>query len=156
MKINVVKAFSGVFQCCWENIICSFFPGRNKKFPSQPDKIGWCNHSDQPSYVCDYSLGEGRVLFFFFFFRFVNSTTKIIHFIFIAAQESITKELDELLTDLLGKKKTTEEVCACGVLDAIKECGRNKATMLAESSRTAALWIQYMNMIHILRSFIRA
>ncbi|KAK2568707.1 hypothetical protein P5673_006701, partial [Acropora cervicornis] len=25
------------------------------------------------------------------------------------AQESITKELDELLTDLLGKKKTTEE-----------------------------------------------
>ena len=88
--------------------------------------------------------------------RSVNSTTKIIHFIFIAAQESITKELDELLTDLLGKKKTTEEVCASGVLDAIKEHARNKATMLAESSRTAALWIQYMNMIDILRSFIRA
>ena len=87
--------------------------------------------------------------------RSVNSTTKIIHFIFIAAQESITKELDELLTDLLGKKKTTE-VCASGVLGAIKEQARNKATMLAESSRTAALWIQYMNMIDILRSFIRA
>ena len=26
------------------------------------------NHSDQPSYVCDYSLGEGRGSFFFFFF----------------------------------------------------------------------------------------
>ena len=61
-----------------------------------------------------------------------------------------------MLTDLLGKKKTTEEVCASGVLDAIKERARNKATMLAESSRTAALWIQYMNMIDILRSFIRA
>ena len=41
MKINVIKAFSGVFQCCWENIICSFFPARHKKFPSQLDKIGW-------------------------------------------------------------------------------------------------------------------
>ena len=61
-----------------------------------------------------------------------------------------------MLTDLLGTKKTTEEVCASGVLDAIKERARNKATMLAESSRTAALWIQYMNMIDILRSFIRA
>ena len=25
------------------------------------------NHSDQPSYVCDYSLGEGRGPFFCFF-----------------------------------------------------------------------------------------
>ena len=41
MKINVIKAFSGVFQCCWGNIICSFFPARHKKFPSQLDKIGW-------------------------------------------------------------------------------------------------------------------
>ena len=41
MKINVIKAFSGVFQCCWENIICPFFPARHKKFPSQLDKIGW-------------------------------------------------------------------------------------------------------------------
>ena len=53
-------------------------------------------------------------------------------FIFIAVQESITKELDELLTDLLGKKKTTEKVCAPGVLDTMKERARNKATMLAE------------------------
>ena len=107
MKINVIKAFSGVSQCCWENIICSFFPARHKKFPSQLDKIGWFpsqlikyisqagiprafksldpkrpeqrrqkrdktgffrkrNHSNQPSYVCDYSLGEGTGSFFFF------------------------------------------------------------------------------------------
>ena len=108
MKINVIKAFSGVFQCCWENIICSFLT--HKKFPSQLDKIGWfpsqlikfisqpgipCafksldpnrpnksdktgtkqvffskrNHSDQLSYVCDYSLGEGMGSFLFFFSR---------------------------------------------------------------------------------------
>ena len=29
MKINVIKASSRVFQCCWENIICSFFPARH-------------------------------------------------------------------------------------------------------------------------------
>ena len=34
------------------------------------DKTGFFrkrNHSDQPSYVCDYSLGEGRGSFFLFF-----------------------------------------------------------------------------------------
>ena len=81
------------------------FPSKtHKKFPSQPDKIGWfpsqlikftsqpgiprafksldlkrpnksdktgtkqVSHSDQPSYVCDYSLGEGRGSSFFLFF----------------------------------------------------------------------------------------
>ena len=69
------------------------FPSKtHKKFPSQLDKVGWFpsqlikvisqpgiprtlglsflrrNHSDQPSYACDYSLGEGRGSFFFFFF----------------------------------------------------------------------------------------
>ena len=35
MKINVIKAFSGVFQCCWEKIICSFFPARHtRNFPA--------------------------------------------------------------------------------------------------------------------------
>ena len=35
MKINVIKAFSGVFQCRWENIIFSFFPARHtRNFPA--------------------------------------------------------------------------------------------------------------------------
>ena len=41
--------------------------------PKRPNKSGTKqvffrkrNHSDRPSYVCDYSLGEGRVFFFFF------------------------------------------------------------------------------------------
>ena len=37
-------------------------PGQNRFFPQA--------HSDQPSYVCDYSLGEGRGSFLFFFFFF--------------------------------------------------------------------------------------
>ena len=39
------------------------------------DKTGFFrkrNHSDQPSYVCDYSVGEGRGSFFFFFFFFFS------------------------------------------------------------------------------------
>ena len=40
MKINVIKAFSGVFQCCWENIICSFFPARHtRNFPASQIKL---------------------------------------------------------------------------------------------------------------------
>ena len=64
-----------------------WFPSQPTKFISQPgiiprsetteqkrqnrDKTGFFrmrNHSDRPSYVCDYSLGEGRGSFFFFFF----------------------------------------------------------------------------------------
>ena len=40
MKINVIKAFLGVFQCCWENIICSFFPARpTRNFPASQIKL---------------------------------------------------------------------------------------------------------------------
>ena len=49
------------------------FKSLDPKRPNKSDKTGTKqvffrkrNHSDQPSYVCDYSLGEGRVLFFFF------------------------------------------------------------------------------------------
>ena len=40
MKINVIKASSSVFQCCWENIICSFFPARHtRNFPASWIKL---------------------------------------------------------------------------------------------------------------------
>lgn len=51
------------------------------------------------------------------------------------------KELDELLIDLLGKKKIIEEVCVFGVLDVIKECVCNKVIMLVELSCIVVLWI---------------
>ena len=51
------------------------FKSLDPKRPNKSDKTGtkrfffrMRNHSDQPSYVCDYSLGEGRSSFFFFFF----------------------------------------------------------------------------------------
>ena len=47
------------------------FKSLDPKRPNKSDKTGIKevffrkrNHSDQPSYVCDYSLGEGRVFFF--------------------------------------------------------------------------------------------
>ena len=40
IKINVIKAFSGVFQYCWEKIICSFFPARHtRNFPARKIKL---------------------------------------------------------------------------------------------------------------------
>ena len=48
------------------------FKSLDPKRPNKSDKTGTKqvffrkrNHSDQPSYVCDYSLGEGRGPFFF-------------------------------------------------------------------------------------------
>ena len=40
MKIYVIKAFSGVFQYCWEKRICSFFPARHtRNFPTRKIKL---------------------------------------------------------------------------------------------------------------------
>ena len=40
MKIYVIKAFSGVFQHCWEKIICSFFPARHtRNLPARKIKL---------------------------------------------------------------------------------------------------------------------
>ena len=43
MKINVIKIFSGVFQCCWERLSVPFFfqQDTDMKFPGQFDKISW-------------------------------------------------------------------------------------------------------------------
>ena len=53
MKIYVIKAFSGVFQYCWEkNYLFLFASKTHKKFPSQEDKIGWFPsqlQSEQPA-----------------------------------------------------------------------------------------------------------
>ena len=42
MKIYVIKAFSCVFQYCWEKNYLFLFPSKtHKNFPSREDKIGW-------------------------------------------------------------------------------------------------------------------
>ena len=49
-----------------------------------------------------------------------------------------------------------EEVIDSNTVRVFKECVLNKESLVRESSRTAALWIQYMEMVGILRRFIKA
>ena len=56
----------------------------------------------------------------------------------------------------MEKKVSAGEASTSEVLDEIKECVHRKQDFLVQRSRTAALWIQYLEMVDILRSFIRA
>ena len=49
-----------------------------------------------------------------------------------------------------------EEAQSSDVLDKIKVSLKKNIESLRKSSRTSALWVQYMSMIEILRKFIRA
>ncbi len=69
------------------------------------------------------------------------------------------QDVDEALTlyeKLMGGEISAEEVCSSSVLERIKNSLKNHSESLKKSSRTSALWVQYMNMIDILRKFIRA
>ena len=68
----------------------------------------------------------------------------------------ILEEARALFDKLIEKKVSAEEANTAEVLDNIEECVGRKQHLLAERSRTAALWIQYLEMVDILRSFIRA
>ena len=57
---------------------------------------------------------------------------------------------------LTGKKVLAKEASTADVLSDIQECVARVKDVLAEKSRTAALWIQYLEMVDISRSFIRA
>ena len=66
------------------------------------------------------------------------------------------EEARALFDKLMEKKVSADEASTSEVLDNIEECVHRKQDLLAERSRTAALWIQYLEMVDILRSFIRA
>ena len=51
---------------------------------------------------------------------------------------------------------SAEEACNDDVVLRIKKTMRNKTESLKFFSRTAALWSQYMDMVDILRKFLRA
>ena len=76
----------------------------------------------------------------------------------IHSQVGVSKlgEARALFDKLIGKKVSAEEASTADVLSDIQECVRRKKDFLAEKSRTAALWIQYLEMVDILRSFIKA
>ena len=56
----------------------------------------------------------------------------------------------------MGKKMSVEEVSATGVLDVIQQRANAQRDHTRGTSRTAALWLQYMEMVNILRTFIKA
>ena len=51
---------------------------------------------------------------------------------------------------------SVEEVSATGVLDVIQQRPNAQRDHARGTSRTAALWLQYMEMVNILRTFIKA
>ena len=56
---------------------------------------------------------------------------------------------------LMEKKMSVEEVSASGVLDVIHQRGNTHRDRTIGTSRTAALWLQYMEMVKILRTSIK-
>jgi len=76
----------------------------------------------------------------------------------IHSQVGISKieEARTLFDKLTGKKVSAEEASTADVLSEIQECVHRKKDVLTERSRTAALWIQYLEMVDMLRSFIKA
>ncbi len=69
------------------------------------------------------------------------------------------QDLDEahtLYEKLMSGDMCVEEVCSSNVLERIKDSLKKHSESMKKSSRTSALWVQYMNMIDILRKFIIA
>lgn len=56
----------------------------------------------------------------------------------------------------MEKKMSVEEVSATGVLDVSQQRANTQRDHISGTSRTGALWLQYMEMVNILRTFIKA
>ena len=65
------------------------------------------------------------------------------------------EEARPLFETLTEKKVSAEEASTVDVLDIIRECVGRKHDLLVAKSRTAALWLQYIEMVDVLRSFIK-
>ena len=61
-----------------------------------------------------------------------------------------------LYEKLLADEISLEEVCSADVFGKLSEELGNKKESLMEHNRTAALWMQYMRMIDLLKTFIKA
>ena len=60
-----------------------------------------------------------------------------------------------LYETLMNNSLSVHQVCQTEVIQKLKESLKSKVCSL-QSSRTASLWLQYLDMIDILRNFIRA
>ena len=65
------------------------------------------------------------------------------------------QEARALYDELINKKKSAEEISAADVLDRIKGYLQQQRDFMKDD-RTATLWLQYMDMVDILRMFIKA
>ena len=65
------------------------------------------------------------------------------------------QEARALYDELINKKKSAEEISAADVLDRIKGHLQQQRDFMKDD-RTASLWLQYMDMVDILRMFIKA
>ncbi|KAK3748686.1 hypothetical protein QZH41_018982, partial [Actinostola sp. cb2023] len=65
-------------------------------------------------------------------------------------------EAKSLYTDLMENTKTAEEVSTSDVLNKIRDRVSKVRDNSKAASRTSALWLQYMEMVDILRTFIKA
>ena len=65
------------------------------------------------------------------------------------------RKLTVFTKKLMNESTTLEEVCKSPVIEEISSLLKPKTDFLA-SSKTAQLWLQYMDMINILRKYIRA
>ena len=63
---------------------------------------------------------------------------------------------EELYTELVGKKKTAEDVAGSDILDMILAKVTEERKSCKALSRTAALWLQYFHMLDIVRGFLKA
>ena len=71
------------------------------------------------------------------------------------SRNSDLQEAFILYEKLMNNLLSVHQVCQTEVIQKLKESLKSKVCSL-QSSRTASLWLQYMDMIDILRNFIRA
>jgi hypothetical protein len=76
-----------------------------------------------------------------------------------AIGESGNSDLDEvadIYAEVMKGSLSAENACQTDAVLRIKDKLNKKIESLKSSSRTAALWLQYMDMVDILRKFLRA
>ena len=73
-----------------------------------------------------------------------------------AISDSTIDELQTLCDALLNDSASVDEVLACETLKTVHDSIQQFKDHLTISSRTAALWVQYMEYINVIKLFIRA
>ncbi len=68
----------------------------------------------------------------------------------------LMKEAGDLFKGTLDEKIVARDLCASNALKVISKQVKKGGKSAAEVSKTAALWVQYMDMIDLLRNFIKA